>query len=168
MASHLEVVLWRSTYQHALIRPWLKNYKSILSPLNFKTWGRLHLLQNCPLFPSFFFLSLFFLKAGPPPWFEFFVIFDFFAPWYRKSREASSVKISWKNSKGKLVKCAIEVARLHRVSIQSCTCWYKRLMIGPELWNSELRINSCVCYVIQSCTQNRPPPKVQSLSRDWI
>ena len=25
------------------------------------------------------------LKAGPP-WFEFLVIFDFFAPWYRKSR----------------------------------------------------------------------------------
>ena len=32
-------------------------------------------------------------KAGPP-WFEILVIFDFFAPWYRKSREASSVKIS--------------------------------------------------------------------------
>ena len=29
----------------------------------------------------------------PPPWFEFLVIFDFFAPWYRKGREASSVKI---------------------------------------------------------------------------
>ena len=33
------------------------------------------------------------LKAGPP-WFEFLVIFDFFAPWYRQSREASSVKIA--------------------------------------------------------------------------
>ena len=33
------------------------------------------------------------LKAGPP-WFEFLVIFYFFAPWYRKSRDASSVKIS--------------------------------------------------------------------------
>ena len=76
------------------------------------------------------------LKAGPP-WFEFLVIFDFFAPWYRKSKEASSVKISWKNSKEKLVKCATEVARLHKVSIQSCT-------------------------------RNRPSPKVQSLSRDWI
>ena len=29
----------------------------------------------------------------PPPWFEFLVVFDFFAPWYRKSWEASSVKI---------------------------------------------------------------------------
>ena len=28
-----------------------------------------------------------------PPLFEFLVIFDFFAPWYRQSREASSVKI---------------------------------------------------------------------------
>ena len=34
-------------------------------------------------------------KAGPP-WFEFLVIFDFFVPSYRKGREASSVKISWK------------------------------------------------------------------------
>ena len=32
-------------------------------------------------------------KAGPPPWFEFLVIFDFFAPWHRGGREASSVKI---------------------------------------------------------------------------
>ena len=33
-------------------------------------------------------------KAGPPPpWFEFLVIFDFFAPWYRRGWEASSVKI---------------------------------------------------------------------------
>ena len=32
------------------------------------------------------------LKAGPP-WFEFLVIFNFFAPWYRRGREASSVKI---------------------------------------------------------------------------
>ena len=31
-------------------------------------------------------------KAGPP-WFEFLVIFDFFAPWYRTRWEASSVKI---------------------------------------------------------------------------
>ena len=43
----------------------------------------------------------------------------------------------YENSKEKLVKCATEVARLRRVSIQSCT-------------------------------QNRPSPKVQSLSRDWI
>ena len=33
------------------------------------------------------------LKAGPPPWFEFSVIFDFFAPWNRRDWEASSVKI---------------------------------------------------------------------------
>ena len=46
-------------------------------------------------------------------------------------------KFHKKNSKEKLVKCATEVARLHKVSIQSCT-------------------------------QNRPSPKVQSLSRDWI
>ena len=32
-------------------------------------------------------------KAGAP-WFEFLVIFDFFAPWYRESWQASSVKIS--------------------------------------------------------------------------
>ena len=47
------------------------------------------------------------------------------------------MKILQKNSKEKLVKCATEVGRLHRVSIQSCT-------------------------------QNRPSPKVQSLSRDLI
>ena len=29
-----------------------------------------------------------------PPWFEFLVIFDFFAPWYRRRRDAFSVKIS--------------------------------------------------------------------------
>ena len=34
---------------------------------------------------------------------------------------ASSVKISLKTSKEKLVNCATEVAHLHRVSIQSCT-----------------------------------------------
>ena len=71
------------------------------------------------------------------PWFELLVIFDFFAPSYRKGREASSVKISEKNSKEKLVKCATEVGRLHKVSIQSCT-------------------------------QNRLSPKVQSRSGDWI
>ena len=42
------------------------------------------------------------------------------------------MKISLKNSKDKLVKCATEVARLHRVSSG-----------------------------IHSCTQNRPSPKVQ-------
>ena len=34
------------------------------------------------------------LNLAGPPWFEFLVIFDFFAPWYRRSKEASSVKIS--------------------------------------------------------------------------
>ena len=77
------------------------------------------------------------LLRQDPPWFEFLVIFDFFAPWYRRGWEASSVKILWKNSKEKLVKYATEVGRLHRVSIQSCT-------------------------------QKRPSPKVQSLSRDLI
>ena len=46
-----------------------------------------------------------------PPWFGFLVIFDFFAPWYRRSWEASSVKISkkkfqresWSNVPPKLV-----------------------------------------------------------------
>ena len=45
------------------------------------------------------------------------------------------MKILQTNAKEKLVKCATEVARVHRVSIQSCT-------------------------------QDRPSPKVQSLSRD--
>ena len=33
------------------------------------------------------------LRQDPPPWFEFLVIFDFFARWYRRGWEASSVKI---------------------------------------------------------------------------
>ena len=32
-------------------------------------------------------------RTPPPPWFEFLVVFDFFAPWYRRGWEASSVKI---------------------------------------------------------------------------
>ena len=56
-----------------------------------------------------------------PPWFEFWVYFDFFVSWYRRSREASFVKISIKTSKERLVKYATEVARLLRVSLQSCT-----------------------------------------------
>ena len=97
--------------------------------------------SSLPPFSEFSFFSPWELSGSPfkagPPWFEFLVIFDFFASWYRKSREASSVKILQKNSKEKLVKCAIKVARLQKVSIQSCT-------------------------------QKRPSPKVQSLSRDWI
>ena len=53
-------------------------------------------------------------KAGP--W-----VFGLFVPWYRRRWEESSVKISQKNSKKKLVKCATEVARLRKVAIQSCT-----------------------------------------------
>ena len=45
------------------------------------------------------------------------------------------MKSAKKNSKEKLVKCAAEFARFHKVSIQSCT-------------------------------QNRPSPKVQSRSGD--
>ena len=42
------------------------------------------------------------LKAldPPPPWFEFFVVFDIFAPWYGKRWEASSVKMFIKKFKG--------------------------------------------------------------------
>ena len=58
-------------------------------------------------------------QADPLIW--VFGHFWLFAPSYRKSRGASCVKIALKNSKEKLVKCATEVARLYRVSIQSCT-----------------------------------------------
>ena len=60
------------------------------------------------------------LQAGPLD-LSFWSFLTFFAPWYRRSIEASSVKTSQKNSKQKLVKCATEVARLRKVSIQSCT-----------------------------------------------
>ena len=42
------------------------------------------------------------LRQDPPPWFEFLAIFDLFAPWYRRSGEAPSVKISFKEFKGKV------------------------------------------------------------------
>ena len=42
-------------------------------------------------------------------------------------------------------------------SILAYTFRYKRLMIGPEPWNSELRKNSCVCYVVTRSTS--PPGK---------
>ena len=64
------------------------------------------------------------LKARPPPpphliWvLGYFYLFE---PRYRRSKDASSVKIALKNAKEKLVKCATEVARLYRVSMQSCT-----------------------------------------------
>ena len=57
------------------------------------------------------------LKAGPPLDLSFWSFLTFFAPWYRRGREASSVKLFLKNSKETLVKCATEVARLHRVSM---------------------------------------------------
>ena len=77
------------------------------------------------------------LLRQDPPLIWVLVIFDFFAPWYRRRREASFVKIWWENSKETLVKCATKVARFHKVSIQSCK-------------------------------QNRPSPKVQSRSGNWI
>ena len=72
----------------------------------------------------------------PPAWFEFLVILDFFAPWYI-SRCIFCENCKKKTLKGKWVKCAPEFARLHKVSIQSCT-------------------------------QNRPSPKVQSRWRDFL
>ena len=50
------------------------------------------------------------LKQEPLIW-----VLVIFGSLYRRSREASSVKISLKNSKEKLVNCATEVARLHKV-----------------------------------------------------
>ena len=43
---------------------------------------------------------------------------------------------------------------------------YKRLMIGPEPWNSELRTNSCVCYVVTRSTS--PPGKYWAASPAFI
>ena len=78
------------------------------------------------------------LKAGPPP---LDLSFWSFLTFLHHGIEEVERQLLWKfykkNSKEKLVKCATEVGRLHRVSIQSCT-------------------------------QNRPSPKVQSLSRDLI
>ena len=63
----------------------------------------------------------FFQEVRQDPLIWVLVIFAFFAPWYRNSREPSSVKIAETKSKEKLVKCATKVARFYRVSIQSCT-----------------------------------------------
>ena len=82
------------------------------------------------LIAMFFFLSFFFLRQDPLIW--VFGHFWLFAPWYRKCREAFFVKISWKNSKEKLVKCATKVGRLHKVSIQSCT---QTQRFTHPLWN---------------------------------
>ena len=38
-------------------------------------------------------IKLWTILRQDPPWFEFLVIFDFFAPWYRRGWEVSSVKI---------------------------------------------------------------------------
>ena len=67
------------------------------------------------------------LKSGGPAFrqdpldLSFWLFFTFLHHVIEESREAPSVKISKNNSKEKLVKCATEVARLHMVSIQSCT-----------------------------------------------
>ena len=78
------------------------------------------------------------LKAGPPPLdLSFWTFLTFLHHGIEEVKRHLLWKFYIKNSKEKLVKCATEVGRLHRVSIQSCT-------------------------------QNRPSPKVQSLSRDLI
>ena len=75
--------------------------------------------------------------------------FGLFASRYRKGKMHLLWKFDKKNSKEMLVKCATEVAHLHRVSIQSCT--QKRpspkvkwrsgdiiwlfLLLGLSLWN---------------------------------
>ena len=77
------------------------------------------------------------VKAGPPLDLSFWSFLTFLHHGIEKVERHLLQKFYKKNSKEKLVKCATEVGRLHRVSIQSCT-------------------------------QNRPSPKVQSLSRDLI
>ena len=93
---------------------------------------------HCPLCHSRRHVAFPPLFNTAPPWFDFLVNFDFFAPLYRRSREASSVKFhkkkiqrrSWSNVN------STEVARLHKVSVPSCT-------------------------------QSRPSPKVPSRSGDY-
>ena len=59
-----------------------------------------------------------YFKPGSP-WFEFLVMFDFFAPWHRKGREASSVKVSlkirrkrWSNVPPNLLACLKRHSRI--------------------------------------------------------
>ena len=72
-------------------------------------------------------------KTGPLPHLDlsFWSFFYFFAPWYNRSRESEK---RLKKFKGKLVKCATEVARLHEVLYKvvhknghlrkfNCACW---------------------------------------------
>ena len=62
------------------------------------------------------------LKAGPPPLdLSFWSFLTFLHHGIEEVERHLFVEISLKNSKEKLVKWATEVARLHRVSIQSCT-----------------------------------------------
>ena len=72
--------------------------------------------------PSWFVkIAIFIGKLRQDPWFEFLAIFDFLHHGIEKVERHLLWKFHNKNSKEKLVKCATEVARLHRVSIQSCT-----------------------------------------------
>ena len=73
-------------------------------------------------------------KAGPLG-LSFWSFLNYLHHGIEERREASSVKTALKNSKEKLVKCATEVARLHKVSTQSCTQNRPspKVMIGPEI-----------------------------------
>ena len=82
-------------------------------------------------------LSCSVIKAGPPLIWVFGHFFTFLHHGIEEIERHLLLKFYKKNSKKKLVKCATEIGRFHRVSSQSCT-------------------------------QNRPSPKVQSLSRDLI
>ena len=101
------------------------NFRRVKISAPAMTESSVSLKFRCPWMLSWSFNVLFFISnrclimAGPP-WFEFLVIFDFFAPLYRRGRDIFCENFM-ENSKLKLVKCTIEVARLHKVSIQSCT-----------------------------------------------
>ena len=85
---------------------------------------------------NFFRLAVYFFKAGPLD-LSFWSFLTFLHHGIEKIQRHLLWRFRKKKSKEKLVKCATEVARLHKVSIQSCT-------------------------------HNRPSPKVQSRSGDWI
>ena len=74
------------------------------------------------------------LRQDPLDW-SFWSFLNFLHHSIEEEERHLLLKFHKKTSKEKLVKCATEVARLHKVSIQSCT-------------------------------QNRPSPKVQSRSGD--
>ena len=127
--------------KHFTKRKWEEN--RYIEPRNKRTWlkqtWRQELLsqkeRRKKLFP---FLSVenFNLRQDPLD-LSFWSFFTFLHHGIEEIARHLLWKFYKKNSNEKLVKCATEVARLHRVSIQSCT-------------------------------QNRPSPKVQSLSRDLI